>query len=330
MAKSDPQNSASRGGATRSALVAVGVLALAGLAYAIARVDILRARIVTQEINLEAMQRDDLALRSRVEALAIDNQNSTAQLGQLRSELGTLSDNFGELHSRAEQAQRVSERSEALYLLRLANNQLRLAHDLDGAIDTMAAAEVILRDTGDAAIDTVHQQVLAQLAQLRALPHSDVTGIQQQLLVAEQQAANLRLVGMTAMPDTELPAAGFARAWAVLKRGMATLFVVKKTSAEFGSLMSADEQAMQRRHLQLLLLSARQATYVHDQQGYTNGLNDSIRWLDQAFESDPAVRRLRAQLGTLAQQNIAPPLPDLEPGIQRLARLAPGTNQSPP
>jgi uroporphyrin-III C-methyltransferase len=330
MANTDTKNSPARG-ITRRALVFIGVLALAGLAYAIARVDILRARIVTQEINLEAVQHDNLALRSRVEALVISNQDSATQLSQLRSELGALSDNFGEIHNRAEQAQRISQRSEALYLLRLANNQLQLAHDLDGAIDTLAAAETILRDTGEAAIDAVHQQVLAQLSQLRALPHGDVARIRQQLAAAEQQAGSLRLAGIAAAPDAKLQTVGFARAWVLLKRGLTSLFVVRKTGVEASSLLSAQEQTSRRRHLQMLLLNAAQSTHLHDQQGYVSALNDCSNWLDQAFDlADPRVSALHEQLSSLVQQNIAPTLPDLGPSVQALARLAPSTMANSP
>jgi len=332
MAKPDVQPASSRG-TTRRALVVVGVLALAGLAYAIARVDILRARIVTQEIAMEAAQRDNITLQSRLEALTSSAQNTATQLTQLRSELATLTDNFGDLHTRAEQAQRIAEHSETLYLLRLANDQLQLARDLDNAIDTLTAAETILRTSSDTALEAIHQQVLAQLTQLRAQPRSEVARIRQQLVAAEQQVSSLRLAGLTTniAASTELPASGFARAWAVMKRGMTSLFVIKKTDAEVSMFISADEQAMRRRHLQLLLLNARQATYLHDQSGYANALNDSLHWLDQTFDrADPAVSRLRTQLDTLAQQNMAAPLPDLASSIQALTRLAPSATTSTP
>ena len=331
MAKPDAQNSSSRG-TTRSALVVVGVLALAGLAYAIARVDILRARIVTQEIAMTNVQRDNRALQVRLETLNLSNENSATQFNQLRSELATISDNFGDLHTRAEQAQRLVEHSEALYLLRLANSQLQLAHDPDNAIATLAAVETILRSSSDAALADIHQQVLAQLTQLRALPRSDVARIQQQLTTAEQQASGLRLSTLTSSAaDVELPSAGPARAWTLLKRGLASLFVIRKTDAEINAALSADEQAMYRRHLQLLLISARQATHLYDQPGYVNALNDSIHWLDQAFDTgDATVNQLRAQLVTLAQQNIAPALPDLTTSIQALSRQAPTPKVSAP
>jgi uncharacterized protein HemX len=325
MAKSEAQNSSSRG-VTRRALVVVGVLALAGLAYAIARVDILRARITTQEIAMDAVQRDNLALQRRLEALNLSSENTTTQFNQLRSELAALSDNFGDLHTRAQQAQRISEYSQTAYLLRLANSQLQLAHDADSAIDTLAAAETLLGSASDAALGSIHQQVQTQLAALRALPRSEVTRIQQQLITAEQRVSKLPLATLTSNSavDAELPAAGVARAWALLKRGLASLFSIRKANAGISAALDADEQALQQRHLQLLLLSARQATYLYDQQGYVNALNDAVKWLDRAFDSnDAAVAQLHTQLTALAQQNTAPSLPDLSATIEALSRLAP-------
>ena len=323
MAKSDSQQSANRGGATRSALVVVGVLALLGLAYAIARVDILRARIVTQEIAMEAAQRDLTDLRQRLTALTLNQQNTTAQLTQLHGDLATINSNVGDVHLRAEQMRRTTQRSEALYLLRLANDQLQLAYDIAAATETVAAAELTLRDAGDATLDSIHQQVQALLTQLQAQPRSDVARIQQQLQVAAQQVDSLPLAGQPASNSPPLASSGLNRGWSVIKDALANLFVIRRSPEDDSQLLTADEQSLRRRHLQLLLLSARSALYLHQQQAYAEALTGSMQWLDTAFVThDPAVQALREQLATLAKQNVAPILPDLSPAIAALTRLA--------
>jgi uroporphyrin-III C-methyltransferase len=323
MAKSDSQQSASRG-ATRSALVVVGVLALLGLAYAIARVDILRARIVTQEIAMESAQRDLVNLHSQLNALTLSVQNNAAQLTQLHDDLATISSNVGDVHARAEQMRRTSQRGEALYLLRLANDQLQLGHDLGAATDTLSAAEVTLRDADDIALDNIHRQVQTLLTQLQTLPRSDIARIQQQLQLATQQVNSLPLAGQVPRsPATAVADSGLSRGWSVLKQALASLFVVRRTAGDDDQLLTADEQALRRRHLQLLLLSARSALLMHQQQAYSEALTGSVHWLDSAFAgNDAAVSNLRAQLAALAQQNVAPVLPDLTPPIQALTRLA--------
>jgi uroporphyrin-3 C-methyltransferase len=328
MAQSDSNSSSSRG-ATRSALIIVGVLALLGLAYAIARVDILRARIVTQDINLRALKESNDSLRAQVTALGTHAQDSSTQVAQLQTQLGNLSSNFGDLRNQAEQARRLSARSEALYLLRLANDQLQLAHDLPSAIDTLSAAETLLLSTQDTLLENVLRQVQSQLQQLRSRPGVDTALIQQQLAAAEQQVGSLKLAGLGLQnpEDTAtLPDAGLTRAWELLKRGMNSLFTIRKTSAQTATFLTSDEQALRRRHLQLLLMNARLAVHAHDQTGYAAALQNAIRWLDDAFDkTDTAVSGLRQQLQQLASHDIAPSAPDLSPSIQALSRYIPAT-----
>ncbi len=329
MAQSDSNISSSRG-TTRSALIIVGVLALLGLAYAIARVDILRARIVTQEINLGTLQESHDALRGQLALLGAKLQDSGKQVAQLQAELGNLSSNFGDLRNQAEQARRLSARSEALYLLRLANDQLQLAHDLSSAVETLGAAERLLLNAHDELLEGVLRQVQTHLQQLRARPGVDTGLIQQQLAAAERQVGSLQLAGISLQNHADtasLPDQGFARAWELLKRGMNSLFSVRKTGAQAADLLTSDEQALRRRHLQLLLMNARLALHAHDQGGYVAALQDAMGWLDQAFAAtDPAVAGLRQQLQQLSGFNIAPAAPDLMPSIQALARYIPAAS----
>ncbi len=333
MAQSDTSNSSSRG-ATRSALVIVGVLALLGLAYAIARVDILRARIVTQDISLKALQESHEKLLTRVAALEAHAQDNSRQLTRLQTELGSMSSNFGELRQQAEQAQRLAARSEALYLLRLANDQLQLAHDIPGAIDTLSAADTLLLGAHDPQLNGVMRQVQDHLQQLRARPGVDTVLIRQQLAAVEQQTASLQLAGIDAGNQTvaaPLPEARLPRAWELLKRSINRLFSVRKAGEHAAVLLTGDEQALRRRHLQLMLMNARLAVYARDQTGYVAALQDAIAWLDQAFAAtDPAVTGLKQQLQQFARHDIAPATPDLSPSIQALARYLPAASGTGP
>ncbi|MGE0114884.1 MAG: uroporphyrinogen-III C-methyltransferase [Steroidobacteraceae bacterium] len=330
MAHSNTPTSSARG-TSRSALIIVGVLALMGLAYSIARVDILRARIVTLQISMETLQDSNSALRSRLDELHTNSEKIDSQLLRLQTDLGTLSSNFGELRNHAEQAQRHSTRSEALYLLRLANDQLRLAHDVNNASDTLTAAELLLRDTGDARIDAIHRQVRTALEQLQALPRSETSTLEQQLSVAEQQASTLKLAGIALDPsgtdNSMLSETGIERAWILLRRSISSLFTIRKSGGANSALLDSDEQTLRRRHLQLLLLNARLAIFVHDQNSYVAAVQAARDWLDRTFDmTDAAVSKLHAQLAQMTQINIAPAILDLSPSIEALTRYLPGAS----
>jgi uncharacterized protein HemX len=296
-----------------------------GLAYSIARVDILRARIVNLQIEQDALKETVASLRGQIAALDTNKQSDATQLAQLQTEMSVVNDSVSALRGGAAQAQRQSLRSEALYLLRLASDQLQLAHDASLAVNTLAAAESVLRESGDVAIDAIHQQVLKALDQLRALPDNATGSIDLQLNAAEQQVATLRLAGAAAAKNagssTALREDGISRAWATLKQALSKLFIVRQADAENSALLDTEEQLLRRRHLQLLLLNARLALHLHDQTGFVTAIHDASSWLLQHFErGDPQIAQFNARLNQLAQQNIAPLLPDLSAAIQALTR----------
>ncbi len=303
---------------SRRALIIVATLALLGLAYALIRVDVLRARIVTLDISLQAMQRNNEALAERITTLASNNETHADQQAQLQRELGRLSD-MGDLRTRAEQAQQLSVRGEALYLLRLAQQQLQLAHDIGAATSTLNAADKLLHSQPGADTDRVTQQVSTALAQLRSLPIVDVTDIQQQLSSAAQQSTTLPLTGIV-LNSTAPPATGTnVHGWNLIKQRVQRLFALRKTSAEGSTLLDEDTQLLRRRHLQLLLLDARLASTMHNQSDYRQALTAAGSWLQQAFDmQNPAAQQMQQQLTRLATLNLAPATPDLAASITAL------------
>lgn len=329
MANSDPNSSGNH--TNRVALIVVGVLALLGLAYAIARVDILRARIATLEVNRDQQQGYNSVLQSKLDELTAANVAATEQLKQLaqvRTELGNLSASLGELRGRTEQSQRNWARIETLYLLRLADDQLKLAQDVPTAIGALESAKTRLDATRDSALDGVRAQLAVDLQALRNVPQADLPGIYQTLAKAGEQSAVLKVAGTVVDQRDSAPAAdmqaGLDRAWTLFKHSLAQLFVVRKTSADTASLITTDEQTLRRRHLQLLLLTARQAAQMHDAQNYRDALQDAQQWLNSAFDSrDAQVNALTQQLRTLATQDIAPPLPDISGSRRLLERYTP-------
>lgn len=316
----------------RMALIIVGVLALLGLAYAIARVDILRARIATLEVDRDQQQGFNGLLQAKLDELTLANTNTTEQLkqlAQLQNELGNLNASLGELRGRTEQSQRNWARIEALYLLRLADDQLKLAQDVPTAIAALESAKGRLDSTRDSALDNVRAQLAVDLQALRNVPQADLPGIYAQLIQAEQQSATLKIAGTVvndnnANQSPEEMQAGLERAWSMLKRTLTQLVTVRKTATDAADLITSDEQTLRRRHLQLLLLAARQAAQIRDSGSYRDAVQDALRWLNTAFDmSDNQVKALRDKLQTLSKQEIAPALPDISGSRRILERYAP-------
>ncbi|HVY24530.1 MAG TPA: uroporphyrinogen-III C-methyltransferase [Steroidobacteraceae bacterium] len=326
-------DSSSQSRSSRFALTALGIIALLGLAYAIARVDILRARIATLEVHRDQQEVVNASLRARNDDLMSANlatQEKLKQLTAMEVQLTSLNAAMGELRGRTEQSQRNWTRVETLYLLRLAEDQLYLTHDVPTALAALQAAELRLNAARDAALDGVRLQLAADIKSLRNVPQVDRNMIYTELEAAERTAATLKVQGNVIngskpVQKTDNSQAGIERAWRVLKQSLAKLFVVRRTSSSVAGLVTVEEQNLLRNHLQLLLLSLRQSVQLHDDNSYRSTLKETRRWLSTAFDNnDKQVMVLEQQLAALADMDIAPPLPDISGSRKLLERYVPG------
>ncbi len=127
-----------------------------------------------------------------------------------------------------------------------------------------------------------------------------------------------------------LPEGFFARAWAVAWNAIAGLVTVREIDSRGGSIVTVEEQALRRQHLQLLLFSARAAVVRHDSTAYRSSLAGARQWLTEFFDgTDPAVTALTAEIHALESINIDPPLPDVSGSSTALRQLLPARRASP-
>jgi uncharacterized protein HemX len=121
-----------------------------------------------------------------------------------------------------------------------------------------------------------------------------------------------------------LPEGLFARAWAVVRNTIAGLVSVRKIDSRGGSIVTLEEQALRRQHLQLLLYSARAAVVRHDSTAYRSAMAGARQWLGEFFDlTDPVAAALAEEVQALEPINIDPPLPDVSGSSRALQRLLP-------
>lgn len=314
---------------------AIAVLALAIGAYALWRLDSTRDRVdqLTQQLAQATTQRD--VLQSEIRAATEREQTARQALAQ---RLDALKDapkqlqEFGaaleELRGRAEGPERAWSRAEASFLMQLAQQRLALDRDIDTAIAALEAADSRLASLRDPAVAAVRQQLAREIQALRAVVRPDLAGIMARLANAEEQAAGAAVLGIIAIerttPLTQLPEGVFARAWAVARNAIAGLVTVRKIDSRGGNVVTLEEQALRRQHLQLLLYSARAAVVRHDSTAYRSALAGARQWLGEFFDlTDPQAAALAREVQALEPVNIDPPLPDVTKSSQTLQRLMP-------
>lgn len=316
----------------RLALTILGIISLLALAYAILRVDILRARIATLEVNRDAQVQLNAALQARNEELIAANLTTQEQLKHLAvldTEMTSVNATIGELRGRTEQSQRNWTRVEALYLLRLAENQLQLTRDIPTALSALQAAETRMGATRDTTLDGARAQLKAEITALRAVPVIDSSQLYSQLDQAQSDAMTLKPLGTVVNATSEDSAAnhhdaGIDRAWWVIKQSIGKLFVIRKVETSTDGLLTVEDQLQRRRHLQLLLLSIKQAAQLHDGNAYHGSLKQIKAWLNAAFDSkDKQVAAMNQQVAAWDKLDVEPALPDISGARKLLEKYSP-------
>jgi uroporphyrin-3 C-methyltransferase len=319
---------------SRVAVTVLGIISLLALTYAILRVDILRARIASLEVDRDAQRATSAQLLARSDELVTANLGTQEQLKRLASldaELTSLNATMGELRGRTEQSQRSWTRVETLYLLRLAEDQLQLARDVPTALAALQAAEARLNIVRDNTLDGVRSQLQADITALRNVPQVDRAALYTQLDQAQSSSTLLKVMGNVvnnSNPDTVVDnhKAGVERAWLIVKQSVARLFVVRKVNANAEALLTTEDQTLRRHHLQLLLQGLKQSAQLHDGNTYRATLHQTQTWLNSMFDiKDKQVAALDQQLGAWSKLEVAPALPDISGSRKLLERYSPGT-----
>jgi uroporphyrin-3 C-methyltransferase len=312
---------------------AIAVLALATAGYALWRLDATRDRLDQINPQIAQLNANRELLRAELKSFAdresAARQEITRQLDALRDaprqlqEFGTL---LEDLRGRAEGPERAWSRAEAAFLMELAQRRLSLDRDVETAAVALETADSRLASLRDPAVANVRHQLAKEIQALRGVPKPDTTGILARLTNAEEQAATLPVRGIVALErdtrDQHLPDGFFARAWAVARNAIAGLITVHKVGARDSTVVTIEEQALRRQHLQLLLYSARAAVVRHDETAYRSALAGARQWLGEFFDlSDAGAAALAKEVANLEPIDIDPALPDISGSLSSLQRL---------
>ncbi|MGH8175937.1 MAG: uroporphyrinogen-III C-methyltransferase [Steroidobacter sp.] len=315
---------------------AIAVLVLATAGYALWRLDATRERLDAVNDAARTLEADRAVLRAEVKTLASRERQARRDLDRrldlltdAPKQLQELASSVEELRGRAEGPERAWSRAEALFLLELAQRRLTLERDVETAIVALESADTRLAALRDASFAPVRQQIARELQALRAVRQPDTAGILARIATAEDQAPHVAVKGIvaterSAFEGSALPEGAFARAWAIARRSLANLIVIRRVDDREGGVVTAAEALLRRQHLQLLLFSARTALARHDQSGYRSALAGARQWLGEFFDlSDPAAQTLLKEVQALEPINIDPPLPQISGSTRALQRLMP-------
>jgi uroporphyrin-3 C-methyltransferase len=227
----------------------------------------------------------------------------------------------------ANQARSAWLLAEAEYFLRIANAQLNLAGNVDVSLRALALADEKLRDLADPGLTRVRSLLSDEQTALRAVPQPDAEGIVLALGSLARALDTLPLdrnapgrFGAAGSADTD--ESGLQRAWRVIMEAFFSIISVKRDDNSVTPLMSAAEESMLIRTLDIELQIGRLALIRNEKDLYQRSLQAVTERLEIYFDTESAeVIAAMATVEKAAAVELPDELPNISGSLALLLRL---------
>lgn len=343
----DPQPSAkksSSGVGILALLIALGAAAGTGYVWYEQQAQrVLETRIgeVGRDLDRRAGELDRV-LDSIEDLTRIDRENAdeiSAVAGRLDSELAEIPVRMSQLEATVEKVPGISFkarsawlRSEAEYFLRIANAQLSLAGNVGVSLRALELADAQLRDLADPRLTPVREAISDERAALKAVPQPDAEGIVLKLgsLTRSLDKLTLSDVARTSYRGAAGQAteeSGWQRAWRAIVDALKSVVSVKREDREITPLLTAAEESMLVRSLDVDLQIARLAVIRNEGKLYRDSL-DSVRdRLNRYFDLESThVQAALSTLDEVSQAELPDELPDISGSLAMLLNTPAGAD----
>ncbi len=279
------------------------------------------------------------AVGSLAEGVGTLQRSDAAQLeasGRFSANVDELSIRHEALEARVDDFQGVSGDARRRWLLAEAEHYLNLGHaelSLGGrwetAITALELADDALRQLADPAFAPVRQQVAADLQNLTSAELVDVEGLSytlgrlasrvEEFPMGPSAPGNL-IAEPQGLEDVE---SGWNRVWLSLKGAISGMISVERSDASGSPALTAREQSLIRRQLELELEMARLGLLRNQDQVFRAGVEAAADLLARYFDvSEQAVQSAVTLLEEMGQLDIEPERPDISGSLSLLRELA--------
>ncbi len=284
-----------------------------------------------QSARLDTVERLELesGLAQLDEALAQARSVAGSDRARLASMEGALAETMSLLNRlesrvaaivvRGESPRQGLELAEVDYLLRSANERLRLYGDARSAAQALALADAQLEAMDDPVYLTVRQSIAAASLAIESVQRPDMVALTEGLSSLQAQIPGLPFPGevIVASPTGPLVAED-PGLWARFKGAMSSLVTVRREEQDL-LLISLEDKDTVRQALWLQLEAARLALLREDDSAYQSALQRANATLAQYFDKGAdAFARFEAGLIKLRATSLAVDWPDIAEPWTRL------------
>ncbi len=245
-----------------------------------------------------------------------------AQLLETRGLLDRLESRVAALVVRGESPRQGLELAEVDYLLRSANERLRLYGDARSAAQALALADAQLGAMDDPVYLPVRQSIAAAVLALDAVQRPDMVALTEGLSSLQARIPGLPFPGEVSIVTEAGPAVTEEQGiWARFTGAMSGLVTVRREQEDL-LLVSLEDKDTVRQALWLQLEAARLALLREDNAAYQSALERASGTLTRYFDVDSdTVTGFETSLGRLQAVSLAVAWPDISEPWTRLKSI---------
>ena len=285
-------------------------------------VDEIRAAIESLGEGVGTLQRSDVA---QLETSA----RVSANVDELSVRYEALESRVNDFQGVTGDARRRWLLAEAEHYLNLGAAELALGGHWETAIIALELADDALRQLADPALARVRQQISEDLQTLQSAELADVEGMSYTLGRLAARVDELPMgaavpANLIAEPDgLENVESGWNRVWLSIRGAISGMISVERSDAAESPALTAREQSLLRRQLELELEMARLGLLRNQTQVFRAGVETARDLLTRHFAgSEQAVQSAVTLLEDMAQLDIEPERPDISGSLSLLRELA--------
>lgn len=295
-------------------------------------------RLTTRQLELDTRTMELADLGKTIESMAAADEQLAQQLNTLTRQfdrqlediplrIARIERTLDEIPGVDNRAQSAWLLAEAEYFLRIANAQLTLAGNVDVSLRALALADQKLRDLADPGLTRVRSLLSDEQTALRAVPQPDAEGI---VLALGSLARTLDALPMDRdapgrfgkSDDADSSETGLQRAWRKITDAFFNIISVKRDDNTVTPLMSAAEESMLIRSLDIELQITRLALIRNEKDLYHQSLQAVTERLERYFDRDsPEVIAALATVEKAAAAELPDELPNISGSLALLLRL---------
>ena len=215
--------------------------------------------------------------------------------------------------------------ADAEYLLSVANERLHLIGDVNTTREALEAADQRLRESGDAGIFKVREEIAKEIAVIKSVTVPDIVGIYGSIQALQERVDKLvLLLPYTGKAPTEEKAQQPSKATedqGLLDSAMSQLegiVTIRHTEHEVKEVITPEEAQFIREQLRVKLEMVKISLVQHNEALFQSSLADAKKWTEQHFARNADVDHFIAELDKVNTIKIHSQFPDISSSLKML------------